>query len=240
MTREAQQETHNNPAVQLHDILAALRTESNDDNRRQRDALCKVLRVPRPDIALLHTRLAELYKLPRHVRRLLVGMGAHPQFLEWAAPIENAILELDGSTHTNLVSFRETAGLSKALHNLPLCGALLEGRDSLEVEQLSEIRAAIESAQATLYEADDIDSDLAEWLQYILQEAESAVADALAVGVYAARGKLRAIIGGARLDPHPPAATEKEREVLKSVADVVIKLATMVNAGSNVARLLTE
>ena len=188
--------------------------------------------------AVLYERLAELYRLPSHVRRLLVGMGANPQFLEWAAPVENAILELDGSSHTNLISFHETAGLTKAMHNLPLCAALLGGRDALEIEQLSEIRDAIQSTLDAVASADDINPDLADWLESVLLEAERAVQDALIVGVYAARGRVRAIIGRIPLDPHPSAENKSEEAAIKSVGKIVLNLAKVLHAGRDIYEFL--
>ena len=240
MASKAEQGTYNNPAIQLHDILETLRTESRAGKHNQRAVLCRVLQVPPNDIPLLYGRLAELYRLPRHVRRSLVRGGANPLFLEWAGPVEDAISKLSGSTNTDLVPFRETAGLPEAVVKLYMCRTMLDAQDSLEMEQLSSIRDAIESALSSVAAADDIDPDLSEWLESTLREAESVVAAAEAVGVHAARDKLCTIIGRTRLAPCPRATGDADKTAVETVRKVFDTLVTVMNVGLKIHGLLTE
>ena len=240
MGSKAEQRTYNNPAIQLHAILNTLDTESRSGKHNQRNVLCKVLQVPKNDVAILYGRLAELYRLPMHVRRSLVRAGADHIFLEWAGPVENAISELNGSVSTNLVPFRDTAGLPEAVVKLYMCRTMLDAQDSLEVEQLSGIRDAIGSALSSVADADDIDPDLSEWLESTLQEADSVVADAEAVGVHAARDKLCTIIGRTRLAPCPRATGDAEKTAVETVIKVFDRLVAVVNVGLKIRGLLTE
>ena len=240
MAGKAEQATYNNSAIQLHDILDTLTRESRNSKHNQRDVLCKALQVPPNDPVLLYRRIAELYRLPRYVRRSLVRAGADPIFLEWASPVETAISELNGSPNATLVSFRDTARLSEAVVKLYMCRTMLDAQDSLELTQLSDIRDAIESALSIVSAADDVDPDLLDWLEHTLREATSVVAEAEAVGVNAAREKLYAIIGRARLAPGPLATTDEEKTVVETVAKVFDRLVTVVNVGLKISGLLTK
>ena len=232
------QAAHINPAIQLHRVLDSLNRHANSSNPNQREALCEVLRVSTSDAALLHKRLAELYRMPGHVRRSLERAGADPIFLEWHPPVEKAIFKLDGSTHTNLVAFRKTAGLPEAIVKLYMCTTMLDGRDSLELEQLSEIRGAIDAALSSIADAKDIDPELADWLEATLREAESVVEEAEVVGADGARDKLRAVIGGICLDQHPDATTNEEKAALRNAGEIFDRVVAVVNAGARVAGLL--
>ena len=237
MAAKAEQGTYNT-AMQLHDILETLRGEARSSKHNQRAALCKALQVPPNDVALLYVRLAELYKLPMHVRQSLVRAEADLIFLEWAHPVENAISELNGSAHTNLNTFRDTTGLPEAVVKLYMCRTMLDAQDSLEKKQLSDIRDAIGSALSSVSAAADIDPGLSEWLESTLREAESAITAAEAVGVHAARDKLCTIIGRTRLAPAPLATTDAEKKAVKTVTEVFDRLVTVANIGVKIAGLL--
>ena len=239
MANRKERESHCNSAVLLHDILTSLIKASSLNKHNQREVLCSVLHVPANDPALLYSRLAELYRLPVHVRRALVRAGADPIFLEWADPVDNAISLLNGSSNTNLVGFAK-GELPEAVVKLYMCRAMIDGQDSLEMRQLSDIRAAIDSAMSKVAAAEDIDPDLSDWLDSILKDAAAAIADAEAVGVHAGRGKLCATIGRTRLTPPPSATTDAEKEVVATSLDAFNKVVTVLHVGLKIAGLLTE
>ena len=240
MADEAERGARSNLAIHLHDILNALSEEARDGNKKQRDALCKVLRVPPNDGALLHSRLADLHRLPTYVRQALTRAGAPPKFFEWQHAVEVAVSQLSGSVHTNLGPFRETAGLSKALIQLDMCQTMLDDHDSLETKQLSEIRDAIETALTSVINAEDIDPDLAEWLESTLRKAESVVEEAEIFGAEAARDRLWPILGDIRRTPVPPATTAKEEAAVMTVVSIASRLVTLLDAGTKIAALLPK
>ena len=170
MADKKEQGSYSNPAILLHDILSSLIRASNLNKHNQRDVLCEVLRVRANDPALLYSRLAELYRLPMHVRRALVRAGADRIFLEWADPVEKAIFLLNGSPNTNLAGFAKDE-LPEAVVKLYMCRTMIDAQDSLEMQQLSDIQAAIDSAMSKVAAAEDIDPDLSDWLECILNDA---------------------------------------------------------------------
>ena len=238
MTKRKEQGSYSNPAILLHDILSRLIKASSLNRHNQRDVLCDVLHVPANDPALLYNRLAELYRLPMHVRRALVRAGADPIFLEWADPVDNAIFILNGSPNTNLAGFAK-GELSEAVVKLYMCRTMIDAQDSLEMQQLSDIRAAIDSAMSKVAAAEDIDPDLSDWLECILKDAAAAIADAEAVGVHAGRDKLCTTIGRTRLTPVPSATTDAEKEVVATSLDAFNKVVTALHVGLKIAGLLT-
>ena len=238
MAEKKEQRSYSNPAILLHDILSSLTRAASHNKHNQRDVLCDVLHVPANAPALLYERLAELYRLPMHVRRALVRAGADPIFLEWARPVDNAISLLNGSPSTNLVGFAK-GELPEAVVKLYMCRTMIDAQDSLEMRQLSDIRAAIGSAMSEVAAAEDIDADLSEWLECILKDAVAAIADAEAVGVHAGRDKLCRTIGRTRLTPGPSATTDAEKEVVATSLDAFNKVVTVLHVGVRIAGLLT-
>lgn len=238
MAKRTEQESHRNPAILLHDILSSLIKASSLNKHNQRDVLRSVLHVSANDPALLYNRLAELYRLPMHVRRALVRAGADPIFLEWADPVDNAISLLNGSPNANLGGFAK-GELPEAVVKLYMCRTMIDAQDSLEMRQLSDIRAAIDSATSKVAAAEDIDPDLSNWLECILKDAAAAIADAEAVGVHAGRDKLCTTIGRTRLAPPPSATTDAEEEVVATSLDAFNKVVTALHVGLKIAGLLT-
>ena len=238
MAERKEQGSYSNPAILLHDILSSLIRASSLNRHNQRDVLCDVLHVPANDPALLYSRLAELYRLPMYVRRALVRAGVDPIFLEWADPVDNAISKLNGSPNTNLAGFAK-GELPEAVVKLYMCRTMIDAQDSLEMRQLSDIRAAIDSAMSKVAAAEDIDPDLSDWLECILRDAAAAIADAEAVGVHAGRDKLCTTIGRTRLTPVPSATTDAEKEVVATSLDAFNKVVTALHVGLKIAGLLT-
>ena len=173
-----------------------------------------------------------------HVRRALVRAGADRIFLEWADPVEKAIFLLNGSPNTNLAGFAKDE-LPEAVVKLYMCRTMIDAQDSLEMQQLSDIQAAIDSAMSKVAAAEDIDPDLSDWLECILNDAAAAIADAEAVGVHAGRDKLCTTIGRTRLTPVPSATTDAEKEVVATSLDAFNKLVTTLHVGLQIAGLLT-
>ena len=239
MAKKKERESHRNPAILLHDILTSLIKASSLNKHNQRDVLCGVLHVPASDPALLYSRLAELYRLPVHARMALVRAGADPIFLEWADPVDNAISLLNGSPNTNLGGFAK-GELPEAVVKLYMCRTIIDAQDSLEMQQLSDVRAAIDSAMSKVAAAEDIDPALSNWLESILKDAAAAIADAEAVGVHAGRDKLCTTIGRTRLTPPPSATTDAEKEVVATSLEVFNKVVTVLHVGVKIAGLLTE
>lgn len=239
MVDKKEQGSYRNPAIALHDILNELMRASSLAKHNQRDVLCKVLNVNPNDPALLYTRLAELYRLPKHVRRSLVRAGADPIFLEWTGPVENAISQLNGSPNTNLGSFAKGA-MAEAVVKLYMCRTMLDAQDSLEMQQLSDIQEAVDSAWQKVADADDINPDLLDWLEGILKDAMDAIEDARAVGVHAGREKLYATIGRASVGPTPSPNTDEEKEITTEALDAFNKAVAVLHVGLKIAGLLTE
>ena len=229
---KARESARTNPSVRLHDVLTALVRESASSKHNQRDVLCKLLRVPPDDSALLHSRLAELHRLPELTRRVLLLVGAADIYREWYPEVANAISQLSGSVHTNLGAFHNRAGLKEAITKLYMCREVLEDRDVLELQQLSEIREAIKAARAEVFGNVEIDPDLSDWLVTTLEQAEQVVEIAETVGVYAARDKIRSIVGGVYIDPAPAAKTEEEGALTQKAVEVFTRLAAAVLAQS--------
>ena len=240
MTDNEEQGVRSNPAIQLYDMLAALTARARSDpNGKQRDVLCDVLRVDPDETALLYRRLAELYKLPGVVLRSLMNAKADLIFAEWRTPVDEAISRLDGSAHTNLSHFNGTAELPEALVKLYMCRTQIDVQDSLEMGQLSGIRAAIRSALKSVLEAKDIDQDLSQWLQSVLREMEGVVAEAEAVGAYAARDRLSVLLGDISRRPIPRATTDKEKVAYDKVASVFGWLVKALDVSTRIAGLLS-
>lgn len=220
-----------NPAVQLHQIMVALKRSAGS---KQQPVLRRILGV-RDDEAssALYVRLAELHALPRRVRRALVRTGAHEQFLEWVGPIEAAVEQLNGSLNESL-QLSMTAGVDEAITKLYMCIPLLDGHDSFAATDLAKIRDELADVADAISKA-DLNSELSEWLSLRLNEMIGVLETAERVGIEAAREKLYALVGRTRFEPCPEPDSDKAREALRRVASVVPAVASLVNAGAKIA-----
>lgn len=221
-----------NPAVQLHQIMIALKRSAGS---KQQPALRRILGVRDEETgSALYVRLAELHALPRRVRSALVRAGAHKQFLEWVGPIEAAMEHLSGSLNEDLQVLNTTVGLDEAITKLYMCIPLLDGRDSYTTADLAKIRKRLAAALKTVNSA-GVHDELSHWLSSRLNEAISVLETAERVGVEAARKRLYALVGRTRFEPCPEPDSGKGRQALQQVAAAVSAVASLLNTGTKIA-----
>ena len=237
--RRKENETYTNPAQQLHDILTALQSRASSGAKNQQQALCEVLHVPPDDAALFHTRLASLHRLPGQVRLLIERAGLPPRLMEWYDPVSAVLSSLHGGK-ANLNAFNVSANLPGAITLLYACAAMLGTSDCLELEELRQIREAIQSVLRDIDNASDLDPELKGWLSAVLRAAEDVIEEAEAAGVYAARTRLRIMLGSVRLKSCPPPATEAAKSALDATSQLVRLLVVAVDTVKDYAGLLTD
>ena len=237
---KARQPEYRVPSQQLHSILAELVVAAQDGHTNQRDALVRVLRAPADMGSYFFERLAHLHRLPELTQQALTRTGADPIYFEWVDPVQEAMSTLDGSANSPLHAFRNNDALSAAIVKLYMCTPVLANEDALEIQQLSDIREAIGDVLAEIEKAPGLDNDLENWLVSILRSAREVTHIAETLGAYAAREKIRTIIGGALADPAPPPTSEEGGELTQRAIDLFTRLAAAVlgKATTEVAQLV--
>ena len=173
------------------------------------------------------------------VRLLVERAGLPPRLAEWYDPVSAVVSGLHGG-QTNLNTFNVTANLPGAITLLYACAAMLGTRDCLEMEELRQIREAIQSVLREIDSASDLDPELEGWLSAVLRAAEDVIEEAETAGAYAARTRLRIMLGGVRLEPCPPPSTEAAKSALDATSQVVRLLVVAVDTVKDFAGLLTD